>query len=235
MKVDIGIIGALDVEVDGLIHRLGDYASEKVGAVIIHTGIIGEKKVAVASCGVGKVSAAICAQAMMLKYRPSLLVNTGIAGAIGKGLKIGDTVIADRLCYHDMDTTAFGDPLGLVSLPTPYENRIFFDADERAIEVLKSASASLSLTAVVGTVASGDRFVAGKKDKQSIASHFGAIACEMEGAAIAHTAYLNGTPFAVIRAMSDSADGNAAEDYPAFKALAAERSLALTLALIKEY
>ncbi|MBR2432161.1 MAG: 5'-methylthioadenosine/adenosylhomocysteine nucleosidase [Clostridia bacterium] len=231
MKVDIGIIGAMTPEVDGLIALLDGHESETVSGVTYHTGMLGGKRVAIARCGVGKVFAAICAEAMIIKYSPRLIINTGVGGALAGGLKTTDIVIADKLCQHDMDTSPLGDPKGLIS----GINKIYFDADARAVEILKVESKRLSLNATVGTVASGDKFVADKSDKERIVSEFNAIACEMEGAAIAHTAFVNDTAFAVVRAMSDSADGDATMDYPTFLPIAAKNSTSLTLALIKAY
>lgn len=229
--VDIGIIGALTEEVEGIINMLSEHSSETVGMITFHTGVICGKRIAIAKCGVGKVFAAICCEAMIIKYSPALIVNTGVGGAIKAGLKTADIVIADRLCQHDMDTSPLGDPKGLIS----GINTIYFDADKRAVQILKRSADELFLSATVGTVASGDRFVADASDKKRIAEEFSAIACEMEGGAIAHTAFVNGTAFAVVRAISDSADGDATMDYPTFLPIAAKNSTELTLALIREY
>ena len=231
MKVDIGIIGAMSAEVEGLISMLEGDASETVSGIEFHTGNLFGKRVAVAKCGIGKVFAAICTEAMIMKYSPSLIVNTGVGGALSGELKPTDTVIAVNACQHDMDTSALGDPKGLVS----GINKIYFDADARAVEILKSSAGELGIRAICGTVASGDRFVADREEKGRIASDFGAVACEMEGAAVAHCAYVNETPFALIRAISDSADGDANMDYSEFLPLAAKISTSLTLALIKAY
>ena len=231
MKVDIGIIGAMAPEVDGLVASLAEHKSETVGGTIYHTGTLDGKCVAIARCGVGKVFAAICAEAMIIKYSPRLIINTGVGGALAGGLKTTDIVIADKLCQHDMDTSPLGDPKGLIS----GINKIYFDADARAVEILKKSANELSLNATVGAIASGDKFVADKIDKERIVSEFSAIACEMEGAAIAHTAFVNNTPFAVIRAISDSADGDATMDYPTFLPIAAKNSAELARALVKKY
>lgn len=231
MKVDIGIIGALDEEVSGLIAQLEGHECESVSGIEFHTGKLFGKRVAVARCGVGKVFAAICAEAMIIKYSPSLIINTGVGGALGGELVTSDIVIAEKVCQHDMDTSPLGDPKGLIS----GINKIFFNADERALSILTRTVSELGLRAFVGTVASGDKFVADRDDKFRIASDFGALACEMEGGAVAHTAYVNNTPFAVIRAISDSADGDATMDYPEFLPIVAKRSAALTLALVKSY
>jgi adenosylhomocysteine nucleosidase len=231
MKVDIGIIGAMEPEVEELLSMLDSPASETAGGLLFHTGTIFGKRVVIAKCGVGKVFAAICAEAMIIKFSPSLIINTGVGGAILSGIKTSDIVIADKLCQHDMDTSPLGDPKGLIS----GINKIFFEADARAVNILESSAKSLSMRAFVGTVASGDKFIADKSDKVRLQNDFNASACEMEGAAIAQTAFVNSVPFAVIRAISDSADGDATMDYPTFLPIAAKKSAQLTLELIKKY
>ena len=231
MKVEIGIIGAMQPEVEAIIASLTDPATETVSGITFHTGLISGRRVAVAKCGIGKVFAALCAEIMILKYSPDLLVNTGVGGAIGGGLRCGDVVIADRLCQHDMDTSAIGDPKGLVS----GINMIYFEADPRARGILMEQGSALGLAVKSGTVATGDKFIADASDKERIASDFNASVCEMEGCAIAQTAFVNNTPFAVVRAISDSADGEATMDYPTFLSIAAANSTKLTLALATEW
>lgn len=231
MKVDIGIIGAMAPEVEGLISRLENRELKLVSGVSIYSGELLGKRVAVAQCGVGKVFAAICAEAMILNFSPDLLVNTGVGGALASGLCTGDVVIASTLCQHDMDTSPIGDPVGLIS----GINKIYFDADERAVKILSESASELGLSARVGRVATGDRFVASPADKENIRTSFSADACEMEGGAIAQVAFVNETPFAVVRAISDSADGEATMDYPTFLPLAAKNSTNLTLSLIEKW
>ena len=229
MKVDIGIIGAMEPEVEAIIANLTDKSGETVSGITFHSGKIGEKRVVVAKCGIGKVFAALCAQTMILKYSPDLIVNTGVGGALAGGITTGDIVIAESLCQHDMDTSAIGDPKGLVS----GINMIYFEADKRAGEILLSSATELGLNARLGRIASGDKFIASGEDKARIMADFSADACEMEGCAIAQTAFVNGIPFAVVRAISDSADGEATMDYPTFLPIAARNSTNLTLALVK--
>ena len=230
-KVDFGIIGALEEEVSSLISHLDDKEVITVGGVTLNIGKIGQKSVAVAKSGVGKVFAALCAQAMIITATPSLIINTGVGGALGGGLRTTDTAIAKRLVQHDMDTSAIGDPIGLVS----GINKIYFDADERAVSVLCEGAIKLGVNARLSTIASGDKFVANTEDKRRIVDLFGADVCEMEGAAIAQVAYVNNTPFAVIRAISDSADEGASMDYLEFLPIAAKNSTALTEYLIENY
>ncbi|MBE6532190.1 MAG: 5'-methylthioadenosine/adenosylhomocysteine nucleosidase [Ruminococcaceae bacterium] len=231
MTVDIGIIGAMVPEVEAIIAALDNHECESVSGIDFHTGKIGGKTVAVAKCGIGKVFAAICAEIMILKYAPSLLVNTGVGGALASGLTTGDIVIADSLCQHDMDTSPIGDPKGLVS----GINMIYFESDKRATEILLASAAELGLSARLGRIATGDKFIASSADKDRLIADFSADACEMEGCAIAQVAFVNGTPFAVVRAISDSADGEATMDYPTFLGIAARNSTNLTLSLIEKW
>ena len=231
MKVDIGVIGAMQSEVEGLVSIRDGVKCEKVGSVTFYVGQLFGKRVAVTQCGIGKVFAAIAAEALILTYSPDLLVNTGVGGALAQGLKTTDVVVADRLCQHDMDTSALGDPQGLVS----GINKIFFDCDKKAVDIIMQAAREKGINAIVGTVATGDKFVASKGDKERIVSAFSASACEMEGCSVAQVAFVNKTPFAVIRAISDSADGEATMDYPTFMPIAAKISTALTTALIEKY
>ena len=230
-NVDIGIIGALSDEVAELISRLEGHSVERLGSIDFHLGELEGKSVVIAKCGVGKVFAAICAEAMIIGYSPRLIVNTGVGGALAKGLSVTDTVIADKLVQHDMDTSPIGDPIGLIS----GINKVWFETDGRAVEILLSAAKRLGLRAISASIASGDKFIADRADKEKIVTNFGASVCEMEGAAIAHTAFVNGTPFVVIRAISDSADEGSSMDYMTFMPIAAKNSAALTLELVREY
>ena len=231
MKTIVGIIGAMSDEVSNIIALLDSHNEEVCSGIAFHTGRLYGKDVVVAQCGIGKVFAAVCTEIMILKYQPKLIINTGVGGALASGLNTADIVFADRLCQHDMDTSAIGDPVGLVS----GINKIYFEADERAVKILLDAAKGLELTARAGRVATGDKFIASKEEKTRITSLFDADACEMEGCAIAQTAFVNETPFAVVRAISDSADGEATMDYPTFMPIAARNSQNLTLALIKEW
>lgn len=230
-EYDIGIIGAMAAEVEKLISMLEDREVERVSGIEFNTGSLYGKKIVVARCGIGKVFAAICAEAMILCFSPSLIVNTGVGGAVSGELRPLDIVFATRLCQHDMDTSPLGDPKGLIS----GIDRIYFDTDKRAQNVLSSAAVDLGIRYTEGIIASGDRFIADAADKEMVARNFSAVCCEMEGAAIAHTAFVNETPFMVVRAISDSANGDAQMDYMTFLPQAAELSTALTLALIKGY
>jgi adenosylhomocysteine nucleosidase len=217
----IGIIGAMQVETEGLIAEMTDTKTDTVSGVTFTSGTLCGKNVVVATCGVGKVFAAICAEAMILKFGVTALLNTGVAGGLLPELEIGDVALADKVVQHDMNTTALGDPQGLLS----GINIVEIEADRALLKPLCEATAELDFNGAVGTIASGDLFVAKKQTKERIVAEFNAIACEMEGAAIGHVAYVNKVPFAVLRVISDGGDGM---EFSEFVKIAADRSVKLT-------
>jgi len=225
----IGIIGAMQTEVELLISRLEGAEKRTVSGIDFYSGKLEKKDVVVAKCGIGKVFAAICAQTMILEYGVSLIINTGVGGAISDELEIGDIAVSTSVVQHDMDTSAIGDPVGLIS----GINIIEIPADKKAAEVVARAADKLGFRCLSGIVASGDRFIAGAENKKKIADSFSALVCEMEGAAIGQVAYVNGVPFLVVRAVSDKADGTSGVDYMTFVASAAEKNARLVLETIK--
>ncbi len=225
----LGIIGAVDIEVEGLKNIATDVTEKVISGITFLSGKIHGKDVVIAKCGIGKVNAALCAEAMILTYNPSLVINTGVAGSLTSDLSIGDIVIAKNVCQHDFDTTPVGDPLGLI----PEVNLVKIPTDKDACKALSAVIARLGIASKTGDVASGDAFVASSEKKDFIISNFGAIACEMEGASIGQVCALNGTPFAVLRALSDSADEGSCSDYPAFCRMAAKNSIDVISEFIK--
>lgn len=229
----IAIIGAMKKETDTLISMLDRDECERISGTDFHRGRIGECEVVICSGGIGKVAAAICTEAVILRYNPELIINTGVAGAISRELDICDVVISSDVVQYDMDTSAIGDPVGFVS----GVNMIYFPADEKTADKMKDIINSLgSIKALVGTVASGDRFVAGLEMKKAITDNFpGALCCEMEGASIGMTAYVNGVPFVVIRSISDNVDTEDTMDYAEFSTIAAENSVKVVSEFLRSY
>lgn len=214
----IGIIGAMKIEVSAINSLLSDKEEKIIAGVTFTSGKLYGKEVVTAVCGIGKVAAAICAQTMIMEYKPECIINTGVGGSLSEKLGICDVVIAETLVQHDMDTTAIGDVPGLIS----GLNLVDIPADKTVSDRLFASAEMTGETKVLkGKIASGDQFIADKKVKDFIVSTFGAHVCEMEGAAIAQTCYSNGVPFGVVRAISDCADGSSHMDYMQFLPLAA--------------
>ena len=225
----IGIIGAMDIEVDALIASMTETEEKVISSVKYVKGKLFDKNVVVAKCGIGKVFAAICAQTMILEYNPSVIINTGVAGSLEKGFNVLDVAVAKSVVQHDMDTSAIGDPRGLIS----GINVIFIDTCEKVSNALKNASLSVKCNVKEGVVASGDKFMADPQEKAEINREFKAIACEMEGASIGHVCYVNKVPFGILRTISDG-DG-AGMDYMTFAPKAAMQATKIVKDFIKIY
>ena len=212
----IGIIGAMQTEVELLISEIKDAKCESISGIDFYSGKLCGEDVVVARCGIGKVFAAMCAQTMIVKYGVERLINTGVGGAISNELNITDIAISNFVVQHDMDTSALGDPVGLIS----GINVVDIAADDTMISELCAAAEK---------IASGDLFVSGGEKKKYIEDTFGAIVCEMEGAAIGQVCYVNKVPFCVIRAVSDKADGSSSMDYMSFVGIAAKKNAEIVL------
>ena len=226
----LGIIGAMDVEVATLRENMMDKTVRVVAGSAYCEGKLDGLDVVVVQCGVGKVNAALCAQVLIDCFGVTHIVNTGIAGSLNAKLDIGDFVISRDAVYHDMDATNFGYPMCQV----PGLSVLAFQADQMLMDAaFQAADQAHPGHVTVGRVATGDQFVAEKTLKERIIVNTGAYCTEMEGAAIAHTAWKNGIPFVIIRAISDKADDSAQMDYPTFEAAAAKRCAQVTQMLAK--
>ncbi len=203
----IGIIGAMEQEVSSLTEKMTDTAERKAGPLTLREGPLYGRRVLVGRCGIGKVHAALCAQAMLLTAPLELLLNIGVAGALGEKTAIADCVIATSAVQHDMDTSPLGDPVGMIS----GIDLVHLPCDADAVRRLEAACEKTRTPFLLGAIATGDRFVEKKSEKERLRALFGAEACDMEGAAIAQTAYEMGVPYAAYRCISDTLNGNGRE------------------------
>ena len=227
----VGIIGAMDVEVESLIgsmeiKNVTEHAGQKY-----YEGCIGKTEVVVVQCGIGKVRAGMAAQVLCSCFQVSHIINTGIAGSLNNDINIGDIVVSADAVFHDVDAVNFGYQLGEI----PGTGTLFYKADENlqklAVAAVKECAPEVN--AFTGRVATGDVFVSERKKKDWIRNTFEADCTEMEGCAIAECAYLNQIPFVIIRAISDKADDSATMDYPTFEKQAVEHSVRLTRGFLK--
>ena len=224
----LGIIGAMDVEVATLKAKMENVTTQVHAASAYFEGTLNGCPAVVVQCGVGKVNAAMCAQILVSVYGVTHIVNTGIAGSLCADLDIGDLVVSEDAMYHDFDCVHFGYEMGRV----PGMDTVAFPADKTMMDLAYAAAEAVNPGHTrTGRIASGDLFVAEKSAKNAIIAKTGALCTEMEGAAIAHTAYRNGIPFVILRAISDKADDSAEMDYPTFEAIAARRCAQVTMNL----
>lgn len=226
----LGIIGAMDLEVETLLEKMENRTACEYSGSTFHSGELEGLSVVVVRCGIGKVNAALCAQILCDRFEVTHLVNTGIAGSLCNELDIGDLVISQDAMYHDFDCVHFGYPYGKV----PGMDVISFPADETLMAYAFTAADSIHSGHVrIGRVASGDQFVAEQAKKDFIVSATQALCTEMEGTAIAQTAYRNHLPFVILRAISDKANADAQIDYPTFERQAAHRCAQVTCLLAR--
>ena len=227
----LGIIGAMSVEVETLKSEMKNLTVTKKAGMEFYDGMLEDLPVVVVQCGVGKVNAAMCAQVLCDCFDVTHLVNTGIAGSLCAELDIGDLVVSKDAMYHDFDCVHFGYECGRV----PGMDVVAFPADEAMIGYACAAAETVNPGHVrVGRVASGDLFVAERCAKERIIERTSALCTEMEGAAIAQTAYRNKVPFVILRAISDKADNSATMDYPTFEQIAAHRCAEVTRTLARQ-
>lgn len=227
----IGIIGAMDIEVDGIKKMLGGCKIKTVSGIDFAAGKLFGKDVVVAKCGIGKVFAALCTEAMITTFSPECIINTGVAGSLSEKLSTMDIAVSSAVVQHDMDTSAIGDPVGLIS----GINKIEIEAGAPFADKICRVIEKLGMNYEKGVIASGDQFIADKARKDFIKKTFGAVACEMEGAAVGQVCFVNKIPFVVIRAISDNADGTSEIDYPVFAAAAAKNSVSVLTEFVKTY
>lgn len=221
----IGIIGAMELEVEELKSKLINKKITEKAGMEFNEGTLNGASVVVVRSGIGKVNAALCVQILADVFQVTHVINTGVAGSLNAKLDIGDILISKDALHHDMDVRVFGYQLGEV----PQMGFREFVADERLVTLAQESCAKVNpdIHAIIGRVVSGDQFISSKEVKENLISNFQGDCAEMEGASIAHGAYLNQIPFVIIRAISDKADDSAEMDYPTFEKAAAKHSALL--------
>ena len=228
----IGIIGAMDEEVDQLIARMTKVQSQRIAGMKYYYGLLAGKAAVIVMCGIGKVNMTVCTQVMIDRFSPDFLINTGVAGSLSAEINIGDMVFAEDAVEHDMDTSTFGDPRGQV----PRMNVFGFPCDPKMVDLAEEVNKKVNpdIRSFSGRIATGDQFIHDNEYKDFLVEEFGALCCEMEGAAMAHTAYLNEIPCLIVRSISDKADGTAELDYQKFKSIAVDHEVKLIMGLMEE-
>lgn len=227
----LGIIGAMDQEVELIKADMADVSVMVRAGMEFCQGKLGGKPVVVVKSGIGKVNAGMCAQILADVYAVDGIINTGVAGSLCADINIGDIVLSTDAVQHDMDTSAIGYPVGQI----PGMDTFAFTADKALADCAEACCRRVNPEIGVfrGRVVSGDQFIAGKAKKEWLISTFGGCCAEMEGAAIGQAAYLNNIPFLVIRAISDKADDSASMDYPEFQRQAIKHCSRLVKAIVE--
>ncbi|MCD8337395.1 MAG: 5'-methylthioadenosine/adenosylhomocysteine nucleosidase [Lachnospiraceae bacterium] len=226
----IGIIGAMEIEVERLKADMVITREVMKARMNFCEGELAGMQAVVVRSGIGKVNAAVCTQILVDEFGVDCVMNTGVAGSLDASIDIGDIVISKDVLHHDMDAANFGYPLGQI----PQMEVFSFEADPELAQLAEEVCHEVNPEIAVfhGRIVSGDQFVADKATKNRITANFGGSCTEMEGAAIAQTAYLNEIPFVILRAISDKADDSASMDYPTFEREAAQHCVQLVEGLL---
>ena len=226
----IGIVGAMAQEVEILSGLMTDKTETRVASAVILEGKINGKAVALLQSGIGKVAAAIGTAALLQLTKPDAVLNTGSAGGIARGLKVGDIVISDETRYHDVDVTAFGYEKG--QLPA---NPAAFLSDKKLADLAEKVAQEQGQSVKRGLICSGDSFINSEQKIAQIKADFPNVtAVEMEATAIAQVCHAFNVPFVVVRAISDAGDGEASLSFEEFLPLAAKQSSALVLGMLEK-
>lgn len=227
----IGIIGAMEDEIAIILAAMKSKKETQKAGMTFFEGIIGKTDAVVVRSGVGKVNAAVCTQILCDCFNITHLINSGIAGSLNNDINIGDVVVSTDAVEHDVDAVTFGYAPGQV----PGTKKAAFDADENLRRIITQTIRDTipDISVFEGRVATGDQFISQRAVKDRIRDTYGAICCEMEGAAIAHAAVVNSIPFVIVRYISDKADESAQMSYPEFEAEAARHSARLILSVLE--
>ena len=226
----IGIIGAMDLEIATLREKATDTSVRTVASMEFVEGLLHGAPVVIVKCGIGKVNAGMCVQILHDLFDVTHIINTGVAGSLRNEINIGDIVVSTDAVQHDMDVTPLGYERGQIpGIPVKT-----FAADAALAEAAVAACRKVNTDIQVfsGRVVSGDQFISSRDVKDFLIRTFDGSCTEMEGAAIAQSAYLNELPFVIIRAISDKADDSAEMDYPTFEHAAALHSAHLVYEML---
>ena len=226
----IGIMGAMREEIEPILELVDEVSGEvDYGNNKYYKAKYNGMELVIAYSKIGKVNSALTASTMIEKFGIEMLLFSGVAGGINENLKIGDLIIATKLCQHDLDITAFGHPFGYVP-----ESKVFVETDEKLNKIAKNVADKLNLKLIDGVIATGDQFIANNEKKEWIKTTFNADALEMEGASVGFVCDALGVPFFVLRAISDTADMDAGFDFDKFLEGSAKNSAEFLIKMLEE-
>jgi adenosylhomocysteine nucleosidase len=234
----VGILAAMEEEI-GLVKRaIKKRKVEKALQTGFYTGVWHQQPIVLARSGLGKVNAAAVTQRMISVYKPEIIIMVGVAGACNADLSIGDVIIVDEVVHWDLDVTGLGFELGEL----PFMGIKIMEAHQKLVSMAHQILKRTRLKVIaknkpkvfVGRIASGDTFVTDEERVQLIVEKFNNLCVDMESAAVAQVCFLNKTPFAIIKSVSDKADEKAEIDFAKFLKIAAGNSFLVLEKFIKE-
>lgn len=220
----IGVIAAMDVEIEAIRELMTQTEEQHCGRLVFTSGKIGKRKIVLTDCGIGPVNAAIVTQKLISEYSVKQLIHTGIAGGLAAELETQSVILGESLTYHDFSHD-------ILEAFSPYLSEFKSDPDMLAV-ALRALPEEMHVH--VGRIVTGNSFVASTAAKEQIIANVGGLCVDMESAAVAHTATVNGIPFLVVRAVSDMADEAADATYDDNKSLSARAAATVVLAVVEK-
>ncbi|MBK5210395.1 MAG: 5'-methylthioadenosine/adenosylhomocysteine nucleosidase [Flavobacteriaceae bacterium] len=241
----IGVISAMQEEIQALLHELQQVSTTVKGMRTYHTGILFNKKVVLVFSRWGKVASAATTTQLINDFDVKEIIFTGVAGAIHPKLNIGDIVIGKNLYQHDLNAFPFFEKFEIPILKKKFletndsakllEASNLFLATYHQYITLEDAQLFDIVTPklVYGDIASGDQFISSLKKIKKLNKILPSAVCvEMEGAAVAQVCFEYDIPFSIIRVISDKANDNATIDFPKFANSIASK---YALGILKNY
>jgi len=227
--VRVAILGAMPEEIEPLLERVDNIIKVEYANNYYYKAKYQGVEVVIAYSKIGCAFSTLSATILLEHFGCDVLLFSGVAGAINSNYKIGDLIVANRLCKHDLDITAFGHPPGYVP-----EGKVFIQSSKELVELAKEVATEKNIDLKEATVATGDQFVSCSDTKNKIITTFNADAIEMEGYPVALVCDALNVPFVVLRAISDSADSDASFDFDAFLQESAKVSADFILEMVSK-
>ncbi|MGF6907242.1 5'-methylthioadenosine/adenosylhomocysteine nucleosidase [Fusobacterium sp. PH5-44] len=228
----LGIIGAMEEEINEIKESIVDIEEVNIGNFIFYKGKINSKAIVLVECGIGKVNASVCTTLLVSVFGAQKVFFTGVAGGVSNTVDIGDIVIGTYLMEHDYDVTAFGYKPGII--PKMGDSKFYCDRDLIELAYCVANENFEDNKIWKGPIVSGDQFVASERKIEWLFKEFGAYCTEMEGAAVAHVCTVLKVPYLVIRSISDKANSDAKVDFKEFCKIAAKKSKLLIIKMIEK-
>ncbi|WP_104750933.1 5'-methylthioadenosine/adenosylhomocysteine nucleosidase [Helicobacter salomonis] len=229
MEKIIGVMGAMPEEIAPFLALFGAHTQENVGGNVFYLIPFKGMRIVLAYSKIGKVHAATTASTMLLRYGVQALIFSGVAGGLAPHLQINDLLLATKLCQADVNLCAFGHPIGFIP-----ESALFVESDAKLNALAQSVAQDLNISLKNGVVATCDQFVSSKERKVELVRDFGADVVEMEGASVGFVCANFGVPFCILRSVSDSANGEAPQDFDRFLEQAAQISARFVFSMLEK-
>lgn len=231
-KKPIGIIGSMDPEIERYLESSEVLQNISWNEFTFRRAELFGQKTVIVKSGIGKVFAAMVCERLIDEFDPQAVIFTGVAGALNKGLDIGDVVLSKSCIQHDIDAQALGFMRGAI----PYTEHRVFEADENLLSIARQTRLR-GKKIIEGRILTGDQFITKKdmRDHEYLIDELKGDAIEMEGGSIAQVCTLNKVPFLIVRTVSDKADGTAVEDFNKFLPVVARNSFNVVKNILLKY